>query len=1364
MKLHNPYHQFTRLFSCFLAGFLTLLPLLTTAFPDAYGSTPVAGSGSPEDPFVITSADQFPSQIDTGTYYILDADIILTEGQQITTLAGALDGKGHTVTLANLPLAGTISGTVQNLGVTGSIICSDTSGSMAQTLTGQILNCYSTVTLDVNNWLTDVAGLAGVISGGSIYNSYYAGTRPDFTGGLVVSSDNASSLIQNCYATGGAYDTVSTYTGNLTIISSDIRTRSDFQSGSMTKSLNQDLPATGYYWVTKDASVNQGMPVLQAGDVSDLPVDKQALQNAIAKADALCASSDLYTEDSVHALTEALETARQLDAASDPTQDAVDAAVDALNLAISGLKKKKFTEPLALPPDQVIHIQSESDLSSLSDTDGHYYVLDNDITLSSSYMNMNVFQGVLDGQGHRILFEDSITGLFDSIGENGVIQNLQLDGTLNYVSGPLGKAIQGSVINVSSAISGDGTAGFATRLEGGMLSNCYSVSPAGNGALFKNYVSGTLRNTYWQSDLKAFSGTDIPESAKQNAYPKSADYMKSKEFYELLNRNRGTYGVSWGQSSDGYPYFGTDQTYEPGTPILPQNKTRIVFTKYDGSESISLEEQMLLVSPDLVDNVFHIAGSFSLPDYVLQAGESIEWSCETSDPALSIGADEGNLRVDGNGTVIVTATLRKANGTTEVLAACQVIAKREAIQEIRLFIDGTDVTNGTYSVQGSEEKHIQVQAKFADSSDFVTIASSGFTYEAASQETIYSTPSSSAFYFLHPGTSVMTVTSKTDARINAQVTITSEYVPAVSVRPAIRDEIIIHGRNANSSNGKNFLPDYSAVIVEPENASYCNNWTITSSDPSVASYISSMVKGYVPYKAGTTTFTVTLTDIDPATGQARQLTGAKTVTYRYQNPLTRVTAEESDVELKNGDILPLHLTFTGAMPETEYSVTEPELIWTYSTNGIVRISRRENGYWKRNTAANDNNMYIASTDYYIYAESEGTVTATGTPVDTTGNAKPVVITITVTKGNLIPVDTDALLRTGIDNAIQAVSDAYAPYGYHYGDEWAVYAILQAGGTIPDSQLNSYYQEVAAAVSTWSNRQKPTDIERVALTLSLIGKDITNINGTNLAAMIYNHPNLDSGSNELIFALLALDARGTAIPEDAAWSREDMIEALLTFQNPVSGGFGLYDAANEGDIDLTAMAIQALSDYTDTNPAAAQAVQDAYVFLKDRLTPEYGYAEPESGAQVLLALAASKSDLKDTGFGTLYRNLVSQLSGYVADPCPVNMSTLQILEAFEAYRRYRADETPYWKHTGAFSDESASTPDDATPPDSTTQDSSSAPLPGTESAASAEDTNGSHLSTAATGDPHLPYVTMLILSASVLVFFAVCHRRRLPYKG
>ena len=55
--------------------------------------------------------------------------------------------------------------------------------------------------------------------------------------------------------------------------------------------------------------------------------------------------------------------------------------------------------------------------------------------------------------------------------------------------------------------------------------------------------------------------------------------------------------------------------------------------------------------------------------------------------------------------------------------------------------------------------------------------------------------------------------------------------------------------------------------------------------------------------------------------------------------------------------------------------------------------------------------------------------------------------------------------------------------------------------------DAYYQSAAAEVKKWNADQKPTDIERVALALTAMGKDITDVDGTDLVSMICNSKKL-----------------------------------------------------------------------------------------------------------------------------------------------------------------------------------------------------------------------------------------------------------------
>ena len=78
----------------------------------------------------------------------------------------------------------------------------------------------------------------------------------------------------------------------------------------------------------------------------------------------------------------------------------------------------------------------------------------------------------------------------------------------------------------------------------------------------------------------------------------------------------------------------------------------------------------------------------------------------------------------------------------------------------------------------------------------------------------------------------------------------------------------------------------------------------------IGEYVPSMVIGYVPYKAGTVTYTATIKDTDP-NGTENVVSGSKDVTYKYLNPLTSVTTDEKEITIKANEESAVNLTFTG---------------------------------------------------------------------------------------------------------------------------------------------------------------------------------------------------------------------------------------------------------------------------------------------------------------------------------------------------------------------------------------------------------------------------------------------------------------------
>lgn len=126
---------------------------------------------------MVSFADELPTTIEAGAVVKLAANISLEAGQQIETVAGTLDGQGHSIVLNGKALAKSVAGTVQNLGVTGSMTISGTDGPIATTCSGTVQMCWSTASPSDDNWtFADAAGLVGKLDGGSVLNSYYAGS------------------------------------------------------------------------------------------------------------------------------------------------------------------------------------------------------------------------------------------------------------------------------------------------------------------------------------------------------------------------------------------------------------------------------------------------------------------------------------------------------------------------------------------------------------------------------------------------------------------------------------------------------------------------------------------------------------------------------------------------------------------------------------------------------------------------------------------------------------------------------------------------------------------------------------------------------------------------------------------------------------------------------------------------------------------------------------------------------------------------------------------------------------------------------------------------------------------------------------
>ena len=238
---------------------------------------------------------------------------------------------------------------------------------------------------------------------------------------------------------------------------------------------------------------------------------------------------------------------------------------------------------------------------------------------------------------------------------------------------------------------------------------------------------------------------------------------------------------------------------------------------------------------------------------------------------------------------------------------------------------------------------------------------------------------------------------------------------------------------------------------------------------------------------------------------------------------------------------------------------------------------------------------------------------------------------------------------------------------------------------------------AAYAEPTAEELKPTTIARVILAVSTLGEDPTDVDGIDLIELLCTSDSISAGSNEAIWALIALDCKDHEIPAGAEWTRDKLIAEILKFQNSGTGAFGLTDNQT-ASIDMTAMAIQALAPYYDTNTEAKAAVDKALVWLQQEMDRNCDFGSSEATAQVLIALSALDKDALDADNGfvkSVARNLITAIDVYrcsdgsykhlLTDNRSNGMGTLQALMGYEAYRRCADDENALYDLVGENAD-------------------------------------------------------------------------------
>lgn len=212
-----------------------------------------------------------------------------------------------------------------------------------------------------------------------------------------------------------------------------------------------------------------------------------------------------------------------------------------------------------------------------------------------------------------------------------------------------------------------------------------------------------------------------------------------------------------------------------------------------------------------------------------------------------------------------------------------------------------------------------------------------------------------------------------------------------------------------------------------------------------------------------------------------------------------------------------------------------------------------------------------------------------------------------------------------------------------GGEWLTIGLSRADYDVSDEWSEGYYANAVDYVKKEIDkdtgrlhRVKSTDNSRLILALTATGRDVTDVGGYNLLTALADLDYLQKqGNNGPIWALIALDSHDYEIPEvqteGTQATRENIIDTILKGRNS-DGGWSLNRTeSGSSDVDMTAMAIQALAPYykDESHSKHAEvkaAVDKALALLSDMQKKtggfdSWGTVNAESCAQVLTALTS-----------------------------------------------------------------------------------------------------------------------------------------------
>lgn len=209
-----------------------------------------------------------------------------------------------------------------------------------------------------------------------------------------------------------------------------------------------------------------------------------------------------------------------------------------------------------------------------------------------------------------------------------------------------------------------------------------------------------------------------------------------------------------------------------------------------------------------------------------------------------------------------------------------------------------------------------------------------------------------------------------------------------------------------------------------------------------------------------------------------------------------------------------------------------------------------------------------------------------------------------------------------------------------GGEWLAMGLARSEMEGMEEYLLGYGERVAAHTAEQGgilHNRKYTEYSRTILAWTAIGRDATDVGGFNLLTPLADfEQTVFQGLNGPIYALIALDCGGYEIPENASDNTQatrDMYVDYIVNAEITDGGWSL--SGGPAEIDMTAMALQALAKYQD-RPDVKAAVERGLELLSQQQNVNGGFADgngetSEAISQAIVALTELGISLDDSRF-------------------------------------------------------------------------------------------------------------------------------------